>query len=114
MKLINSSTAVGLLLLPLTAFAAPTTEHLEAAVQPIVARDFSPHENCYTTGEQFSDLSDWNNINATVMAGCDTFATYNGHVFGVGDQVRKPPPPGPRFLSHNPFRCIMHCIMPNG
>lgn len=88
--LITSITAVGLLLLPLSSLAAPTAE--QATVQPILARDFSPHENCYTTGEQFSDLADWNNINATVMAGCDTFATYNGHVFGVGDQVRTPPP----------------------
>lgn len=88
--LINSITAVGLLLLPLPTLAAPTAE--QATVQPIVARDFSPHENCYTTGEQFSDLADWNNINATVMAGCDTFATYNGHAFGVGDQVRSPLP----------------------
>lgn len=53
----NLVTAAGLLLLfPLSTFAAPTTE--QAKVQPIVERDFSPRENCYNTGEQFSDLAE--------------------------------------------------------
>ncbi|KAJ4385522.1 hypothetical protein N0V93_009951 [Gnomoniopsis smithogilvyi] len=83
--LINILQAIGILLLPLTITAAPTAE--QATAEVIGSRDLSAHRNCYGSGMEFQNLAEWNYINATVMAGCDTFATYNSHVFGVGDEI---------------------------
>lgn len=88
---IRSVAAVSILLSPLSTLAAPTVE--QVTTETIVSRDFSPHTDCYADGEQFQNLSEWSNVNATVMAGCDTFATYNAHVFNVGDEVGSPKTP---------------------
>lgn len=84
--IINLLIVIEILLLPLPILAAPSIK--QTASGAILSRDLSPHMNCYGGGEQFQNLADWSNVNATVKGGCDTFATYNGHLFGVGDQVR--------------------------
>lgn len=89
-------------LFPLWVVAAPTIE--PARTEAIVSRSLSPHTNCYSDGEQFQDLADWSNVNATVKAGCDKFATYHGHTFGVGDQVRTAPPPQMMSFLYSIFR----------
>lgn len=71
---------------PLSSLAAPTIE--QAAVPPNVARELSSHEDCYATGEDFKALVQWNDINVTAVAGCDTFATSKGQVCGLGVQVK--------------------------
>lgn len=80
-----SLAAVGILLLPLGGLAAPADT---IASSIMGSRDaLSPHMSCYGGGEEFENLGSWDQVNATVLAGCHDFASYSGHRFKIGDSV---------------------------
>lgn len=99
MKVFTNSVATMtcVILLPLSVLAAPTPE---STLNNYLDQALSPHMSCLAGGQKIQDLSgEWNNINATVAAGCAHFASYTGHTFEVGDKVRIPYPLPPDTLS---------------
>lgn len=81
---INMLLFVLLLYFPLLSFAAPAAGPVTVVLP---SRAISPHKSCYSSGLQLTDMGNWNVVNATVLAGCEQFASYNGHTFSVGDSV---------------------------
>lgn len=75
---------VVLLHFPLLSLAAPAAR---PDANLVSSRSLSSHTACFSSGLRFTDMGNWNVINATVLAGCEQFSRYNGHTFSVGDSV---------------------------
>lgn len=103
-----SLAAVGILLLPLGGLAAPADT---IASSIMISRDaLSPHMSCYGGGEEFENLGSWDQVNATVLAGCHDFASYSGHRFKIGDSVSYHLF-APRLSNPFPSMSLLDCVL---
>lgn len=79
---ITSLATTSILLLPLSALAAPAADPM---IPNLTKRVFDPKINCYSTGDAYTDLGSADFVVSKVREACNGFKNNEGHTFYKGD-----------------------------